>query len=261
MNKLEQDIIDYWNRQPCQVNRSNKLHKTVDYYEDIANNRNSVEDLFGSVAKFVNVSAYNNKKVLEIGCGIGSDAVKFAEAGAEYTGLDVSNVSIEYAKERFTVLKLPGNFINANAADIKSFKGLGKQDLVFSDGVIHHWPDLQSILSNIYNILDDNGEFIFSVYAKNSWKHALSLEGLERYEAQAGCPYIKLYDLDEIEEFLNGKFKIIDTLRDGLFMYNVENYKKNKLVLEPWFESMSDKMKFAINKHLGYSWYIKAKKV
>ena len=44
-------------------------------------------------------------------------------------------------------------------------------------------------------------------------------------------------------------------------MYNVEEYKKNNLVLEPWFEKMDEKVRFAMDKNLGECFYIKAKKI
>ena len=57
---------------------------------------------------------YNNKKILEIGCGIGTDAVMFAKEKCEYYGIDLSDESLEITKQRFKIYNLDGKFYNIN---------------------------------------------------------------------------------------------------------------------------------------------------
>ena len=89
--------------------------------------------------------------VLEVGCGLGTAAQSFMEAGAVYTGIDVSPKSIELAKKRVEVFQLTGD---VRVADIQldEFES-ARYDLVYSFGVLHHIPDLGTALQNIHKTL------------------------------------------------------------------------------------------------------------
>ena len=52
------------------------------------------------------MSFWKGKKVLEIGCGIGTDGVEFIRNGAKYFGTELSSNSLNIFKERIKVLKL-----------------------------------------------------------------------------------------------------------------------------------------------------------
>src|ERR1044072_9518975 len=78
-------------------------------------------------------------RVLEIGCGLGTDGARFARAGAVYTGVDLTEAALSLARRRYEVENLPGRFSVADAESLQfedeSF------DLVYSHGVLHHTPD------------------------------------------------------------------------------------------------------------------------
>ena len=48
-------------------------------------------------------SSINNVRVLEVGCGMGTEAINFYAQGANYTGTDLSEESLALAKKRFKV--------------------------------------------------------------------------------------------------------------------------------------------------------------
>src|SRR6185369_15197027 len=80
-----------------------------------------------------------NLSVLEIGCGLGTDGAQFAKAGANYTGIDLTDTAVDLARRRFELFDLPGTFRVADAEKLdfpdNSF------DIVYSHGVLHHTPD------------------------------------------------------------------------------------------------------------------------
>src|SRR6185295_13137035 len=49
----------------------------------------------------INFSSYQGKHLLEVGCGVGIDLVRFARAGAIVTGVDLAEISIDLACQNF----------------------------------------------------------------------------------------------------------------------------------------------------------------
>jgi len=261
INNLEKEIYEYWQRQPCGGWHSDHPVGSKEYFLEVSEFRRRTINEIESVPRdtFVNFEGWKNKRVLEIGCGIGTEAVRFAEGGAIYTGIDISDHAVEIAQHRFDLFNLPGTFKVLNGTE--DLSSLGKFDLVYSCGVIHHWPDINKFISNIHNLLEDNGRFIFIVYARPSWDYVMSKTGYSQYEAQNDCPYVDVYSEEEIRNFLGDRFEITDIVQQGCFMYNVEQYRKKNLVLEPWFEAMPEGMRETIDRQLGKYFYVNAKKV
>ncbi|ARI77960.1 class I SAM-dependent methyltransferase [Halobacillus mangrovi] len=75
-------------------------------------------------------------KVLELGCGPGRNAVYLAEKGWEVDAVDLSETSLEWAKERAQEKKLNVKFIKENIFDLDVEKGT--YDLVYDSGCFHH---------------------------------------------------------------------------------------------------------------------------
>jgi len=254
---IEQKIRDYWNAQPCNVNHSKQPVGTEDYFNEVTAKRYKAEP---HILDFAGFHQWRGKRVLEVGCGIGTDAEQFTRHGAEYTGIDISDQSLEICRQRFDVLGLEGTFINRSATD--ELTDLGEFDLVYSYGVIHHYPDIDQAIDNIYNATKAEGEFRFMVYAKNSWKYAMIRKGLDQFEAQADCPYAEAFTHDEIEQMMEPDKWSIERLRQAhCFMYNVSKYKAGEFELEPWFEAMPDIMRDAVREYLGWHLLVKARKV
>ena len=253
---LENKIVQYWDNQPCNINHSSSVIGTKDFFTENSEKRYFVEPHIKDFAQFY---LYQGKRVLEIGCGMGADASEFVKHGAEYVGIDISNQSLELAKKRFEVFELQGTFYNRSATD--DLSDLGKFDLVYCFGVLHHYPDIDKAINNVHNMLVDKGEFKFMLYSKNSWKYAMIQKGLDQYEAQVGCPYAKAYTKEEVYRLLENKFKIERIRQSHCFMYNVPNYKKGIYELEPWFMHMNDDMREAINEYLGWHLLVKATKL
>ena len=82
--------------------------------------------------------------VLEIGCGIGTDAVNFARHGADYTGVDLSDESVKICKQRFAVYGQPGRVLSGNAEELDTLFAGETFDLIYSFGVIHHTPRIRT---------------------------------------------------------------------------------------------------------------------
>lgn len=257
-SSLEKSIVDYWNNQPCNVRHSNQQIGTKEYFDEVTDKRYRAEP---HILDFADFKKWKDLRVLEIGCGIGTDAEQFSKHGADYTGIDISDESLKISKTRFEVLNLKGNFYQASVSDLNFLKTLGKFDLVYSFGVLHHFPGIEDHLRNISLLLKDSGELRFMVYAKNSWKYAMIQSGLDQYEAQKNCPYADVFTKDSISEILKKYFYIDEIKQDHCFMYNIDSYKQGIFELDPWFAAMSNDMIKAIKEYLGWHLLVKAKKI
>src|SRR5665811_1969845 len=59
--------------------------------------------------------AARGEDVLEIGCGNGADGIVFAQHGAHYTGVDLTETAVEAARRHFEMMGLEGVFQTENA--------------------------------------------------------------------------------------------------------------------------------------------------
>src|SRR4029077_17454040 len=117
MNFTEVEIArvrDYWNERPCNIHHSTAPVGTKEYFDQVEWRKYMVEY---HIPGFADFERWRGKKVLEIGCGIGTDTMNFARHGAQVTSVDLSEKSIALAKQRAQVFGLEDRirFIQANA--------------------------------------------------------------------------------------------------------------------------------------------------
>ena len=254
-NKIEQ-IRAYWNARPCNLHHSDAPVGTRKYFDAVEAKRYRVEP---HNYAFANFSKWKGAKVLEIGCGIGTDAVNFARGGAFYTGIELSDTSLDIAKKRFEVYGQSGRFIHGNSEHLTDLLEGEQFDLIYSYGVIHHSANPQVIIDQLACHLAPGGEIRVMLYAKHSWKNALIEGGLAQPEAQGGCPQAVTYSTSDVHNaFADFALDIQQTF---IFPWQIEPYKKGEFILEPYFESMSDHMFTSLEKVLGWNLLIKGKPI
>jgi SAM-dependent methyltransferase len=247
-------VIDFWDSRPCNIRHSSKEVGTREYFEEVTAKKYFVEP---HIIPFANFDEWKGKKVLEIGCGIGTAAQSFAEAGAIYTGVDLSEKSLQLARDRFEVFGLEGTFYKVNDEDISSFVPVEDFDLVYSFGVIHHTPNPKKLLSEIRKYMNKDSVLRVMLYASNSWKAYMIDGGLDRPEAQFGCPIANTYTNEEVRELLEG-FDVTSIQQDHIFPYKIAEYKNHKYEKQDYFASMSPEMFSILEKNLGWHLLIEA---
>lgn len=91
-------VKDFWNSRPCNIRHSVKDVGSKEYFDEVEKKKFFVEPHIKTFSKF---ERWSGKKVLEIGCGIGTAAINFARFGADYTGVELSSKSLELTQQRF----------------------------------------------------------------------------------------------------------------------------------------------------------------
>lgn len=124
------------------------------------------ETPFGALIDFPNL---RGKRVLEIGCGMGSHAEQLSRAGAQLTAIDLTETAVRRTQKRFDLLGLHGTILQMDASRMtfpdSSF------DFIWSWGVIHHAEDTEAIVKEIHRILIPGGQAKIMVYHKNSLRY------------------------------------------------------------------------------------------
>ena len=248
-------VYNFWNDRPCNIKHSDKDIGTKEYFEEVTKRKYLVES---HIINFANFPKYKNKNVLEVGCGIGTAAQSFIENGAIYTGLDLSDKSIEIAKKRLEVFNLNGNLFKENIEEVDNINDT-EFDLIYSFGVLHHTPDIKKSIQNIHKMLKTGGEFKMMLYAKQSLKYFEIIEGLDQYEAQSGVPIANVYTKEDVCELLKD-FKDITIEQAHIFPYKIEKYKNYIYEKKEYFEVMPKELFDCLEKHLGWHLLISCNK-
>jgi len=250
------EVRDFWDNRPCNLRHSNKEIGSKEYFEEVEKKKFFVEPHIKSFSRF---SSWSGKKILEIGCGIGTAGHQFAKNGAQYTGVELSEQSINLAKKRFEVFNQHGNFYVGNAEELSKFVPIEKYHLVYSWGVLHHTPHPERAMEEISKYLARDGVFKLMLYSSESWKNYMISVGLDQPEAQYGCPVVYTYTEEDIHDLLGDYFDVVSIERDHIFPYQIEPYKKGEFVKEPWFEAMPQEMFDILEKKIGWHLLITAK--
>jgi SAM-dependent methyltransferase len=252
-----EDVQSYWDNRPCNLKHSKQAVGSREYFEEVERRKYFVEPHIPNFAQF---KRWEGKEVLEIGCGIGTDSINFARAGAKLTIVELSKKSIEIAKKRFEIYGLKANFIEGDAENLSHIipNSLKKFDLVYSFGVIHHTPHPEKITEETLKVLKPDGEFRLMLYAKHSIKNYMIYWGLDQPEAQSGCPIAQTYTGSEVTKLLSG-FDVVYSWKDHIFPYDIEQYKNYNYVIKfPW-NFMPTRLFNFLESMLGWHFLIVAK--
>lgn len=257
MNTQIEAIREYWNRQPCGI-RHGAQPGSIEFFQQLTSRRYFVQP---HIRDFADFPSWEGLRVLEIGCGLGTDAEEFAKAGAIYTGVDLSPASVALAQQRFELFELPGTFLVGNIEELPTIlppRSCESFDLIYSFGVLHHTPNPEVVLEHIGRYVHPRSELRLMVYAENSWKAAMIDAGLDQYEAQADCPLARRYTENQARALLH-RFDVTSITQDHIFPYEIAAYKQHQYVLQPWFSNMPSDMFRALELKLGWHLLIKAK--
>jgi 2-polyprenyl-3-methyl-5-hydroxy-6-metoxy-1,4-benzoquinol methylase len=265
------DVRAYWDARPCNVRHSAKAVGSREYFDEVEARRYFVE---AHIPQFAQFDRWSGKRVLEIGCGIGTDTMNFARAGATVTAVDLSPESLALAQRRAEVYGLQDR-ISFHCADAESLADVVAPepfDLVYSFGVIHHTPHPGRVIEQIRSHYVHPGSVLkLMVYHRYAWKviWILMTEGRGAFwnldeliarnsEAQTGCPVTYTYTRRTVDRLLEG-FEIDECLVDFIFPYRIPDYLDYRFRKTWYFRAMPPRVFRALERRLGWHLCITAR--
>ena len=176
---LKERVRAFWQAHPCGTKFSDAPPGTPLFYERVEEHRYRTEWHIPAAADFASTKGL---RVLEVGCGLGTDGAQFAKAGADYTGVDLTEAAVGLARKRFDLSNLPGKFLKADAENLEFEDDLF--DLVYSHGVLHHTPDTVGAVREIHRVLKPGGRAIVMLYHRGSYNYRINLRVFRRMGAR-----------------------------------------------------------------------------
>lgn len=269
MNILKK-VKAYWNDRPCNIRHSKEPLGTSSYFCEVEAKKYKVEPHIYSFADF---SSWEGKKILEIGCGLGTESINFARSGAQVTVLDLSEKSLEIARKRAEVFNLSDQitFYVGNAEVLNEIIPAQEFDLIWSFGVIHHTPNPEKVIECIKEYMNPSTQLRMMVYNKLSWKVLWILikygKGAfwnidklvaQHSEAQTGCPVTYTYTRKSVRKLLDG-FNIKKIQIEHIFSYKIPEYKESKYVQVWYFRNLPAWIFYWLEKRIGWHMCVTAK--
>src|SRR5881296_3694112 len=119
--------------------------------------------------EFFGMDTTTGKRILDFGCGVGLDALQFAESGNDVMLADINWESVQIATRVLQAHNCePADMIQVYD-DTPFFTTIGEVDVFYSAGVLHHTPEMRRILDRECQVLSADGEMMVLVYSDRRW--------------------------------------------------------------------------------------------
>jgi ubiquinone/menaquinone biosynthesis C-methylase UbiE len=198
-----QEIADFWsfqlNNEIYLRNHPSVIRGSKEYFDIILSARKKFMYYFPSMISFLKKAPA--RKFLEVGCGMGTDALVFAQEGFDVTGIDLSPAHLEMAERLFNLFSEKGRFLKENAENLpfpdNSF------DSVYSYGVLHHSPNTGKSIREIYRVLATEGLAVIMLYNKwslNNFAHWITQKGFESVKDAIDAPITQRFSKIDVQK-------------------------------------------------------------
>lgn len=243
-------VKEFWEHTPCGEHLVSGLQEgSPDYFKRITTERYKWEYHLPS---FLDEVAKSGKSVLEIGCGMGIDSSELARRGSDVTGIDLTERGIALARKNFEQQELKGTFkvMNAEALEFPE----NHFDCVYSFGVLHHTPNTNTAINEVYRVLKKGGKCFIMLYSKYSLNHFVHQVLRAPYEKSLSrpsddAPVTRVYAQADLE-VLFSKFSHHSFRKEYLFGAG----------WKPVVYCVPQSVNRMLGKALGWHWLIVAEK-
>ena len=268
--RLEEEKLrarEQWSEDPCGATYAREAELgTREFFDEVERHRyTEYAPWMRSVMGF---DSFAGARLLEIGCGMGTDLLQFARGGARCTGIDLTPRSIEITRHRFALYDVPGDFMIADGERLPFADA--SFDVVYSNGVLHHTPDTARAVREAHRVLKAGGiakVMLYHRHSLNYWGEMILHRGLLRgemlrgstpeeimsryveYSEHGGRPLVKVYSRRQARAlfapFSEVTVEVEQMIRQELSLFG-------HIIPEPLFRSL--------RRRLGWNVIITAKK-
>jgi len=163
---------EQWGQDPCgaEYDREHELG-TREFFDAIERHRYT--EYAPWMPRVMEFEKFRDARLLEVGCGMGTDLLQFARNGARCVGIDLTPRSVEITRHRFSLYGADGDFIISDGEHLpfrdESF------DVVYSNGVLHHTPDTAGAIREVHRVLRRRGVAKVMLYHRNSLNYWIEI--------------------------------------------------------------------------------------
>ncbi|OGX15651.1 MAG: hypothetical protein A2166_02660 [Omnitrophica WOR_2 bacterium RBG_13_41_10] len=233
---LKKEIQEYWTKNVpiLNIGLEKFSHLSKEFYLEVDNLRLRYEPFAFSL---IDSFAGEGLSILEIGCGLGYDSRYMAKKGLKVVSLDLSFRNVDLTLKGSSLLELDVKGICADGENLP-FQN-NTFDIVYSFGVLHHTPNTQKAIDEIYRVLKPQGKCFVMLYHKGYAYYFIKLYGWIslKYLSKTEDRLISdLYDHTPLSKMYNGNhaYKMFNNFREtkiGITTYGgIQNNKKFKWI-------------------------------
>jgi SAM-dependent methyltransferase len=255
----------YWDSRPCNLRHSPLPVGSRGYFEEVERRKYFVEP---HIPAFADFSRWTGKRVLEIGCGIGTDTVNFARNGADITAVDLSEESLGILRRRAEVFDVSSRIrvVRSDVEKLSATLPVEPYDLIYSFGALHHTPLPDRALGELRKFAHEKTSLRLMVYHRWStkvlgivlrhgkgqlWKAARLVA--EHSEAQTGCPVTYTFSRASAAEWLRrGGFELEQSRVHHIFPFQVAGYREFRYVKRWYWRALPPPLFRALERSVGW---------
>lgn len=171
---------EQWTQDPCGAKYGTKYEfATREFFDEVERHR--YQEYAPWMPSVMGFDEFEGKRLLEVGCGMGTDLLQFARGGAVCTGVDLTPRSVEISSLHFGLYDMRADFVLGDGERLpfadESF------DVVYSNGVLHHTPDTAQAVRELHRVLRPRGIARVMLYHRNSlyyWTEIILHRGILR---------------------------------------------------------------------------------
>jgi ubiquinone/menaquinone biosynthesis C-methylase UbiE len=212
---------EQWGADPCgAVHGKEYEFASREFFDEVERHR--YNDYGPWMPQVMGFDQFPGAKLIEVGCGMGTDLLQFARGGAKVTGVDLTPRSVEISRQHFRVYDMKADFSLADAENLpfddETF------DVFYSNGVLHHTPNTDATIREAHRVLKPGGTAKVMLYYRHSWNYWIELglkQGVYRRELfrgmsmddimskyvefneSGGRPLVKVYSKGEVRRMFS----------------------------------------------------------
>lgn len=220
----KQEAVRLWGADPCGGTVAGAAEGSTEFFREVDRVRyDEYAPWMGSAIPFRESAG---RRVLEIGCGMGTDLARFARNGATTFALDLTPRHLAITRARLAGEGFVPRLVRGDAEQLPLASDV--VDLVYSFGVLHHTPGIDTAIAEIHRVLRPGGSLVLGLYHRHSvfywfstillggivkgrlWRHGYRrlMADIERHDHTDALPLVNVYSRNGTRRLLRAFSKV-----------------------------------------------------